>query len=151
MPGFILALALRFPRFMSFFSRWWKLLLGVVLVVGAIWAFASWRDNLIDTADAAGFERARSAYQEAVEASNKREQLTQARLDQMSVAFGALSVNREQEINLTVKPLIERIKYEVSSDSRYRNCAVSDGVFNDLNTGRAAIDASVGASNPRRD
>lgn len=121
--------------------------IGIAAVAGFL-AFNSWKNNLIEDADAAGFERARSAYQAAIEASNAREQQTQAKLDQMVVAFGHIATQREQAINLTVKPQIERIEREVANDPRYSECVASDGVLSEINAGRAAVDASVAASNP---
>lgn len=134
---------------LSLAKRLWKPALGATVAVVAVWGFVSWKSNLVDEADAAGFERARAAFQHAVEESNNRERQTQARLDQMVIAFGALGTQREQAINLTVRPQIERIQSEVASDPVYRSCAVSDGVLSDLQAGRATVDASLAASNPR--
>lgn len=144
-----LAFGLRFPRIAKFLSQYWKLALALALAFGAWWWFTSWRDNLIETADRAGFSRAEQQYTAAVNAANERERLTQGRLDQMVVAFGALGEQREQAINLTVKPMTERITNEVATDPRYRECIVSSGVLDDLNAGRAAVNAGVAASNPR--
>jgi len=144
-----LAFAFRFPRMAKFVGQYWKLALALALAFGAWWWFTSWRDNLIDTADAAGFARAEQQYTEAVDDANERERLTQGRLDQMVIAFGALGEQREQAINLTVKPMTESITNEVETDPRYRECIVSSGVLDDLNAGRAAVNAGVAASNPR--
>lgn len=156
--GLLLSLALRYPgaanivsKVFGFIKRHWKIVAGVILVIGAWWWFTSWRDNLVEAADAAGYSRAEIEYTAAINAANERELRTQSTLDKLAVAFGGLATQREQEINLTVRPRIERIINEVSVDPRYRECAVSDGVLIDLNAGRAAVDQSIAASNPSAD
>lgn len=137
------------PATIALAKRFWKPALGAVVAIGAVWAFTAWKNDLVADADAAGFERARSAYQFQVEQANERERLTQGRLDQMNIAFGALGSQREQAINLTVKPQIERIQNEVATDPRYRSCLVSQRVLDDLQAGRASVDAGIASSNPR--
>lgn len=156
MTGLLLAFALRFPgvslalsRVFGVIKRYWKIFAVVLLALAAWWWFTSWRDNLIETTDAAAYARAEGEYTAAINAANAREAETQGRLDKMVIAFGSLATQREQEVNMIVQPMIERISNEVATDPRYRACAVSDGVFDDLNAGRSAVDASIAASNPR--
>jgi len=155
MMGFALGFALKHPvaaqviaNIWGVVKRYWKVALALFVFVGAwIW-FNSWKNDLIETADAAGFARAEAQYVEAVERANERERKTQATLDKLAAAFGPLAQMREQRVTLTVQPMIERIKNEVANDPRYRECAVSDGVLFDINAGRAAADASISASAP---
>lgn len=142
------SLALRFPVAGELIKIGGKWILIAAVIGGAVWAFNSWKSGLVEEADAAGFERARAAFQHAVEQSNAREQQSQARLDQMAISFGHLAAGREQQISLTLKPMIERIEREVATDPRYSECSASDGVLGELNAGRAGVDASITASNP---
>jgi hypothetical protein len=83
-----------------------------------------------------------------VRKANEQAAKDQARLDQFTLTFGHLATERAQDITLKVEPKIERIEREVASDPRYSDCAVSDGVLNELNGARSAIDAGIAASNP---
>jgi len=148
MPLWIAGFALKHPKLFGFLKRWGKWIALALVIAGSWWAFTSWRDNLIATADAAGFERAEKQYTDAVNAANAREQQTQGRLDQLQIAFGGLATAREQDITITTQPGIERITREVASNPRYRECVVSSGVLDELNAGRAAVNARVAASSP---
>lgn len=128
-----------------------KFVVGAGLVAVAWWQFTNWRDDLIKTADAAGFARAEAQYVEAVSRANERELRLQNQLDHMVLTYGALASEREQFVTLTLKPTIERIESEVAADPHYRECAVGDGVLDDLNAGRATVDRSIAASNPSAD
>lgn len=158
MLGFALYIATRFPRAADalhrigqIVKRHWKIALAVIAVVGGIWWFTNWRGDLIATHDAAGYSRAQAEYSAAIDEANERERKTQGRLDQMVVAFNGLAAKREQAINLTVKPIIEGIRNEVASDPRYRECAVSGSMLDNLNAGRSVVDAGLDASDPGRD
>lgn len=157
MFAFFLSLALRFPAAAKFISnawgfvrRNWKEIAAVLILIFAWFKFVGWRDDLVASADAAGFARAEKEYTAAVTAANERERRTQANIDKLSIAFDALGQNREQAVTLTVKPILERVTNEVANDLRYRECAVSDGVLFDINAGRSAADASIAASNSRQ-
>lgn len=143
------ALAMRFPKAVKFVSRYGKYLAGAIIVGGAVISFNVWKGNLEDAHEQIGFERAERQYTDDVNAANERERKTQGRLDNMVVAFGGLATQREQAINLTVKPIIEGMQNEVANDPRYRECAVTGGMLDQLNAGRAAVDQGIAASTPR--
>lgn len=143
------ALAMRFPKSAEFVSKYWKFAVGGVVVAAGVGGFLVWKGNLEDEHERIGFERAEQQYTAAVNAANERESATQGRLDQMVVAFNGLATQREQAINLTVRPIIEGMQNEVANDPRYRECAVSDGMLDQLNAGRAAVDQGIGSSTPR--
>lgn len=153
--GMILAFALRFPgaanilaKMFGVIKRYWKVFAAVIIVVASWWWFTSWRDNLIETADKDGYDRRNAEVVAMIEAVNERERKTQSTLDRLTEAFSGLSTQREQAINITVRPRIERITNEVSIDPRYRECFVSDSVLDDLNAGRATVDQGIATTNP---
>lgn len=151
MTGFLMSLALRYPSAARLLQKTWKFLLGGAIVLALVFSFMWWKSNLESEHEQIGFDRAEAQFSQAIEEANERERKTQGRLDQMIVAFGALSQQREQAINLTVRPTIQRIENEISNDPRYAQCAVSDGVLDDLNAGRAAVDQGIRSSSPSRD
>ena len=132
-----------------FLVRYWKGIALAIAIATAWISFGIWKDNLRDTARAEGFAAAEKQYTAAVNAANERERQTQANLDKMVVAFNGLASLREQQINLTLKPMTERITNEVATDPRYSACSVSDGVLIDLNAGRSAVNASIAPVAPR--
>lgn len=132
----------------------WKLIGGIVFVVvlvAAIWAFNAWKNNLVSEAEAAGFTRAETQYKAAVEAANRIAQRDQRQMELMTVTFGGLAQQRVQDVQLSVQPLIERIRDEVRTNPIYRTCIVSPGVLRDANAARAAVNARIAASNPGTD
>lgn len=139
------------PVIAALVKAYWKPVALVVAVGGAWWAVTSWRDNLIETADAAGYARAEEHYKGLVTAANARVAAQQVQIDQMNLNIGHMAAQRAQGISLSIAPHSERIEREVSTDPRYRQCAVSDGVRDDLNAARAAVDQRVAASNPQAD
>lgn len=133
----------------------WKLIGGLVVVavllVGAIWAFNAWKDNLVSEAEARGFSRAEAQYKAAVEAANRIAQRDQRQMELMTATFGRLAQQRVQDVQLTVQPRIQRIRDEVAVNPIFRDCRVTDRVFNEINAARSTIDASIAATNPRPD
>lgn len=124
--------------------------LAIAVAIGAAWwGFTTWRDNLVEKAELRGFGRAEEQYKAKVEAANKITEHDNVSMQLMGTVVGALATQRTQAIDLKVTPQIERIKNEVASDPRYRDCRVSDSVLDAANAARAAVDAGIRASNPR--
>lgn len=146
--GFIAGIALRYPRLTKFLARFGKWIALALAIAGLVWAALSWFNGKIEAADQAGYARAEAQFAEQVRAANEQAAKDQARMDQMALTFGHLATQREQDITLKIEPQIERIEREVASDARYRECVVTDGVLNELNAGRATVNAGIAASNP---
>lgn len=152
--GFLLSLALRFPKASAFFLKHRKTLLagGAAIIIGgaALFAFVSWRNDLIKDSRAEGRAAAEQAF--AAERAKLDAQIKSDNeaLAQMSVSLGKLADGRVTQIIRTTAPTIERVTREVYTDPRYSDCTVSDGVLNDLNQARDAVDRTVAASAPGR-
>ncbi len=129
-------------------SRYKPLL--IALAVGLAGAgFVHWKSGVEAAAHKAGFNQAEAQYTDALVKANEEAAADRSRLDQMVTAFGHISNTREQSITLQLKPNLERIQNEVSTNPVYRDCAVGDRVLDDLQAGRATVDAGIAASNPR--
>ncbi|SFJ51508.1 hypothetical protein SAMN03159338_1626 [Sphingomonas sp. NFR04] len=122
---------------------------AIAVVAAAWWGFSSWRENLVESADARGFARAEELYKAQVEAANKVAEHDTNQMDRMALVLGALTQNRTQELRVNLAPAQERMKNEVAADPRYRECVVTDGMLANINAQRAAVDAAVAASNPK--
>ena len=122
---------------------------GIALALaGGFVAFEMWKSNLIETATKAGFGQAEAQYKAEVEAADKIAARDQKLLDGFSTAFGGLASARAQAITLKVQPIIEGMKNEIASDPRYRDCVVSDGVLDSINSARSTVNAGIDASAP---
>jgi hypothetical protein len=129
-------------------AKLWKPAAIGIIAIGAFWAFDSWRDNLVDAADARGFARAEQQYKAAVQAADERAAADTRAIQTFADTIGSLTNQRQQALSVSITPQTQRITDEVASDSRYRDCSVSDGVLNAANAARAAADASIASSNP---
>ncbi len=136
---------------LGFFKANWKPIAGVGIAIAAWWAFDNWRDNLVEAAEKRGFGRAEQQYKAAVDAANKREEEKQKLLDTFALNFGKLAIQRDQQLTVTVQPILDKVKNEIATDPVYRSCRVSDGVRDDINTVRATVDAGIAAAAPRGD
>ena len=132
----------------SFIKSNWKTIAGGVAGIALVVGFVVWKDHVEDAAYDKGYSAAENVFSDRVEAANRRAAADQKRLDAMTVSFGKLSQGREQAVKVNLQPIIERIESEVASDPVYRDCVVSDGVLGDRRSGRAAVNASIAASNP---
>lgn len=152
--GFMLAMALRFPKASAFVVKHRKALLtgaAAILIGGAaLFAFTSWRSDLIKDARAEG--RAAAEQEFAAERAKLDAQIKtdNEALAQMSVNLGKLADGRVTQVIRTTAPTIERVTREVYTDPRYSDCAVSGSVLDDLNQARDAVDRTVAASAPGR-
>lgn len=126
---------------------YWKELLVATVAVSAIVSFFVWKDNIEDAAYEKGYSTAETEFTKRVNEANRKEQETQTRLDQMTIAFDGLTRQREQAINLTVRPIIEDIQDEIQNNPDYAECVVTSGMLDNLNSGRSAINASIDSSN----
>ena len=117
---------------------------AAMLAGGAYWAFDTWRDNLVEAADQAGYERAEAEFSAAVAAKNEEIAASNARLDQMGIAIGHVAAAKTQSVNLQLQPRIERVDNEVAENPVYERCAVSPGVLDDINAGRSGINREIG-------
>ncbi|MEE3154570.1 MAG: hypothetical protein VX309_03490 [Pseudomonadota bacterium] len=126
--------------------------LGAALLAGgAYWAFDTWRDNLVEAADKAGYERAEQEFTAAIEAKNEQIEASNARLDQMGIAIGHVAAAKAQSVNLQLQPRIERVDNEVAENPMYERCAVSPGVLDDINAGRSGINREIDPGDPSLD
>lgn len=152
MPAFILGpiagFVLKHPKVAAFIKRFWKVGLGIALAIAAYFAFTNWLAGERKESFNSGFAAAEQQYATAVEAANQRAAEDQKALDLMRQRFELLALNREQDVKLIVQPQIERITREVQDNPVYRQCTVTDGVWNDLNAAGSAVNARIAPSKP---
>lgn len=116
---------------------------ALALAGGAYWAFDTWRDNLIEAADAAGYERSVDERREVIREKNKKIAQLQGRVNQMNTAFGIQAAAKTQAVTIKLEPIKESIREEVSQDPVYQRCVVTDGVLDNLNAGRSSINEAL--------
>lgn len=152
MTGFLLSLALRFPRIAAFGLKHRKVMLKIlaagVAVVAIGTAFVFWRNDLVAESKAAGYASAQVEFAQERIKLNAQIQTDNDVMAGMSVAINNLAGRNVANVIHTTAPTIERVTREVYTDPRYRDCTVSDGVLNDLNAARNAIDGISAASAP---
>lgn len=134
-----------------FIKTWWKPIVVGVTLVAAWWAFDNWRDNLVEAAEKRGFKNAEQQYKAAIEKANAVTGANNQAIEAFASVIGGLTAQRSQDLNVSISPQTQRITDEVASDDRYRDCRVSDSVLDAANSARSAVDASIAASNPKRD
>ena len=145
---FFATFAMRHPKLAAFAKRFWKVGLGIALAIAAYFAFTTWLHHRDAANVHKGFAQAEQQYTDAVNAANALAAKDQKALDQLQQRFNLLAVNREQDIKLTIQPNLERIEREVSENPVYRQCALTDGVWNDLETTRSAVNAGIAPRKP---
>jgi hypothetical protein len=151
--GFIASLALRFPKTAASamgFGKWarahWKAIAITVAVVSACVSAFIWFKHDQAVQYNAGFGAAQAQAKAAVDAANKVAQNDQHQLDLLKVKYDDLSKARQTQVVTVTKPIIERVTHEVQAAPVYRDCKLTDGVFNDLQTEAAGVNASIGSS-----
>jgi hypothetical protein len=147
--GLFAGLALKYPGAAKFVARFWKLGLGIALAVGAYFAFAHWLHNRDDAHFKSGGAAAEQQYTAKVNAANAIAAADQKAMNLMVSHFGFLAQNREQDIHVSLQPQIERITREIESNPVYRQCLVTDGVFDATNANAAAVNTRLGAGASR--
>lgn len=120
---------------------------GIALLAGVTFGAMRLRDHYVEV----GFKQAEAQYTAAITAKNEQVKQGNQNMAIMGTAIGALSKRQEQEVNLTLKPIFERIQDAVESNPVYRDCIIDQRVLDDLQAGRAAVNASIDSSNPGSD
>jgi hypothetical protein len=146
---FLTSLAFKLVPFGQFLKANWKPLVIAGALVGGYFYFEHWKAELVSSAKTEQRVTDEAKYSAAITAANKISEHDNATMQLFATAFGALSNQRSQAIDLKVTPQIERIQNEVASDPRYSDCRVSDGVLGAANAARSAVDAGIAASNPK--
>jgi hypothetical protein len=151
--GPIAGLALRFPgaaKFLfgcgKFFKKNWKqVLVGLAIVAACVSAY-TYVKHVEKVSYANGFGAAQAQARAQVEAANKRADADNTQLKLLQQRYAALSVQRQQQVKIVTQTKIERIHDEVQSNPVYRQCALTDGVLDDLQAVAAAVNSSIGSS-----
>lgn len=148
MLGFVMALALRYPNAFRIARKVLPYIGAILLIVGMFTASFAWHRAKVEEARKAGFSAAELQYSKLVSQANEKTAAMSIDLRDMSLLISGRSAQRERELAEKIQDIKLRIQHEVSSDSRYVDCRVSDSVFNDIQSQRSAVNAGIAASNP---
>jgi len=146
--GFFVKLAA--SEFGAWFKKNWKLIAIVAIAGFAWWKFESWKSDFAKANHDAGFGQAQAQYKVAVDAANARAANDEKQMGRMSDQIGILTAQRTQSLDIKLDGLSKGMQNEIASNPVYRDCRLTDGVLAQLQTGRAAVDASITASAPPR-
>lgn len=151
--GPLAGLALRFPAaaagltgFGKFVKINWKQLAIGLAIVGVVSGSYLYVKHLEKASYRAGVTAQFNHDQAIVVAANKRAATDNTQLQKLKDRFNTLSEQRQQQVRVVTQTKIERIHDEVQANPVYRQCSLTDGVFNDLQAVAAAVNSSVGAS-----
>lgn len=137
---------------LDFAKRFWKPIVGgLVTIIAVIW-FNVWKSNLEDAAYDRGFEAATAQMVEQVNDANERVANNQRFIDQLVGLVGMDVANELKDINIKISQPAQEARSEIKNNpDLYRNCATSDGVLNNINAARSAVDQSINSGNPKDD
>lgn len=150
MVTFFASLALKHPGAARFLKKFGKWIAVTLIVIGLFVGFNSWLGGRERAAYDRGFSASEAVRIAELNLSNQAS-LRDERL--MNKLAGIASVKTKDQVdNFVIKlsPYQKDIKDEVSKNSVYSDCVITDGVFNNSNSARGVVNASIDASNTGR-
>lgn len=132
-------------------KRWWKPA-AIALAAGAIiFVGVRWYNGVKLEAYNEGVRVTSLQYQAKVTAANQRAQQNEQLMLKFADKVGSNTGKSLETLNVKFDPIIRNVHDEVSKNPVYRTCVLTDGVWQSLQSGRAAVNAGISASNPSRD